>query len=105
MYEVSSIRVYSSINKPPMGELGIYIAGEYDRRFQPKGSGLLSIDSDNARFNGHVSAWLDEVDRNYQPRGNYQPAGDYAPTGLSHTKYESDSRYGSKNTVLKSTTV
>ncbi len=88
-----------------MGELGIYIAGEYDRRFQPKGSGLLSIDSDNARFNGHVSAWLDEVDRNYQPRGNYQPAGDYAPTGLSHTKYESDSRYGSKNTVLKSTTV
>ncbi|WP_065823078.1 gp53-like domain-containing protein [Photorhabdus australis] len=102
MYD-TGVRVYSATNKPSPGELGAYTTGECDGRFQLKGSGLLSIDSDNARFNGHVLAWLDEVDRNYQPRGNYQPAGNYAPMGQSYTKTESDSRYGSKNTALKST--
>ncbi|NHB93601.1 hypothetical protein C5469_16205 [Photorhabdus cinerea] len=103
VYEAPGVRVYSSINKPSPGELGAYTTGECNGRFQLKGSGLLSIDADNARFNGHVLAWLDEVDRNYQPRGNYQPAGNYAPMGQSYTKPESDSRYGSKNTALKST--
>ncbi|NHB89182.1 gp53-like domain-containing protein [Photorhabdus tasmaniensis] len=102
VYEYPSIRVYSAVNKPSPGELGAYTTGECNGKFQLRGSGLLSIDSDNARFNGHVLAWLDEVNRNYQPRGNYQPAGNYAPTGLSYTKSESDSRYGSKNTALKS---
>nr|WP_149617642.1 phage tail protein [Photorhabdus heterorhabditis]KAA1171575.1 DNA-packaging protein [Photorhabdus heterorhabditis] len=63
VYEAPGIRVYSSINKPSPGELGAYTTGECDGRFQLKGSGLLSIDSDNARFNGHVLAWLDEVNR------------------------------------------
>ncbi|WP_434524390.1 phage tail protein [Photorhabdus asymbiotica] len=63
VYEAPGIRVYSSINKPSPGELGAYTTGECDGLFQLKGSGRLSIDADNARFNGHVLAWLDEVNR------------------------------------------
>ncbi|WP_175445339.1 tail fiber protein, partial [Photorhabdus luminescens] len=63
VYEYPSIRVYSAVNKPSPGELGAYTTGDCDRQFQLKGSGLLSIDSDNVRFSGHVLAWLDEVSR------------------------------------------
>ncbi|SCZ65196.1 hypothetical protein SAMN02982990_02376 [Photorhabdus luminescens] len=97
VYEVPGIRVYSAVNKPSPGEIGAYTTGECDGRFQLKGSGLLSIDSDNARFNGHVLAWLDEVDRKYQPRGNYQPAGNYAVRGECYTKLDSDNRYVQRN--------
>ncbi|TNH44800.1 hypothetical protein EP164_04150 [Photorhabdus luminescens subsp. sonorensis] len=63
VYEAPGIRVYSAVNKPSPGELGAYTTSDCDRRFQLKGSGLLSIDSDNVRFSGHVLAWLDEVSR------------------------------------------